>query len=142
LACFPVRRATAPHRSSRCPTRGGGRRTFRQGARARRTRIRIAGIDAPELDHPWGKKSKFALIGLCKGKVVNAVISDQVSYDRIVARCYLPDGTDLAAELVRQGLALDWPTFSGGAYRHLEPDGIRRKLWRAAARQQGRFKGP
>ena len=70
------------------------------------------------------------------------MISDQVSYDRIVARCYLPDGTDLAAELVRQGLALDWPTFSGGAYRHLEPDGIRRKLWRAAARQQGRFKGP
>lgn len=106
------------------------------------TRIRIAGIDAPELDHPWGKKSKFALIGLCKGKLVTAVISDQVSYDRIVARCYLPDGTDLAAELVRQGLALDWPTFSGGAYRHLEPDGIRRKLWRAAARQQGRFKGP
>ena len=104
------------------------------------TKIRIAGIDAPELDHPWGNKSKFALISLCKGKVVTAVISEEVSYDRIVAKCYLPDGTDIAAELVKQGLALDWPKFSGGAYRHLEPDGIRKKLWRAAARQQGRYK--
>lgn len=105
------------------------------------TKIRIAGIDAPELEHPWGQKSKFAMIALCKGKVVTAEIKDEVSYDRVVAKCYLPDGTDVAAELVKQGLALDWPKFSGGAYRHLEPDGIRKKLWRAAARQEGRFKG-
>lgn len=104
------------------------------------TKIRLAGIDAPELHHPWGKKAKFAMIELCKGKVVTAVIQEDVSYDRIVATCYLPDGTDLAAELVKQGLALDWPKFSGGAYRHLEPDGIRKKHWRAAAKQQGRLK--
>ncbi len=104
------------------------------------TKIRIAGIDAPELDHPWGKKSKFAMISLCKGKIVTAVIKEEISYDRIVAQCYLPDGTDVAAELVKQGLALDWPKFSGGEYRHLEPPGIRKKLWRAAARQQGRFR--
>ncbi|MGI1663416.1 thermonuclease family protein [Palleronia sp. KMU-117] len=103
------------------------------------TSIRIAGIDAPELHHPWGKKARFAMIDLCKGKVVTAVILPEVSYDRIVARCYLEDGTDLAAELVKQGLALDWPKFSGGAYRHLEPEGIRKKHWRAAAKQQGRL---
>ena len=104
------------------------------------TKIRIAGIDAPELDHPWGKKSKFALIRLCKGNVVTAIVKDEASYDRIVAECLLPDGTDLAAELVKQGLALDWPKFLGGKYQSLEPDGIRKKLWRAAARQQGRLK--
>jgi len=104
------------------------------------TKIRVAGIDAPELDHPWGKKSKFALIDMCKGKVVTAIVKEEVSYDRIVAKCYLPDGTDVAAELVKQGLALDWPKFSGGEYKHLEPHGIRKKLWRAAAKQQGRMK--
>jgi micrococcal nuclease len=62
-----------------------------------------------------------------------------LSYDRTVAKCYLEDGTDLAAELVKQGLALDWPKFSGGAYRHLEPEGIRKKHWRAAAKQQGKL---
>jgi endonuclease YncB( thermonuclease family) len=104
------------------------------------TRIRIAGIDAPELDQPYGKNAKFALIRLCKGKTVTAILQDDVSYDRIVAKCYLPDGTDIAAELVRQGLALDWPKFSGGAYRHLEPPDARKKLWRAAAKHQGRLK--
>ena len=104
------------------------------------TKIRIAGIDAPELDHPWGKKSKFAVISMCKGKIVTAHIKDEVSYDRIVAKCYLPDGTDIAAALVQQGLALDWPKFSGGEYSHLEPSGIRKKLWRANIKQGRRFK--
>lgn len=101
------------------------------------TRIRIAGIDAPELDHPWGKVAKSRLITMCKGQIVTAEIKEEVSYDRLVATCYLPDGTDIAAELVRQGLALDWPRFSGGAYAALEPPDARKKLWRAAAKQRG-----
>ncbi|MGJ8585052.1 MAG: thermonuclease family protein [Marinosulfonomonas sp.] len=105
-----------------------------------KTKIRIAGIDAPELDHPWGKKAKYTLVKMCKGQVVTAVVSEEMSYDRIVAKCYLPDGTDIAAALVKQGLALDWARFSGGAYRHLEPDGVRKRLWRAAAKHQGRLK--
>lgn len=107
----------------------------------RGTKIRIAGIDAPELDHPWGNKSKFAVIGMCKSKIITAKIQDEASYDRVVAKCYLPDGADIAAELVKQGLALDWAKFSGGEYRQFEPVGIRKKLWRAAAKQQGRLKG-
>ena len=103
------------------------------------TRIRLAGIDAPELDHPWGKRSKWALVELCKGKVVTARIRPELSYDRVVAECFLDDGRDLAAELVRSGMALDWPKFSGGKYRHLEPPDARRKLWRANARQKGRL---
>ena len=100
-------------------------------------RVRLAGIDAPELDHPWGQQSKWALVRLCKGQTVTARIKPELSYDRIVAECFLPDGRDLGAELVRIGLALDWPKFSGGKYRHLEPEDVRRKLWRAAARQRG-----
>ena len=100
-------------------------------------RIRIAGIDAPELDHPFGKQSKWTLVKLCKGQVVTARIKPELSYDRMVAECFLPDGRDLAAEMVRAGMALDWPKFSGGRYRHLEAPDARKKLWRAAVRQRG-----
>ncbi|REC58547.1 hypothetical protein DRV84_03010 [Rhodosalinus sediminis] len=101
--------------------------------------IRLAGIDAPELHHPWGRKSRAALISLCRGQIVRAELQEAVSYQRGVAVCYLPDGRDLGAELVRQGLALDWAKFSGGRYRHLEPNGVRKRLWRAAAKQKGRY---
>jgi len=103
-------------------------------------RVRLAGIDAPELDHPWGQKSKWALVQLCKGQTVTARIRPELSYDRLVAECFLADGRDLSAELVRSGLALDWPKFSGGKYKHLEPADVRRKLWRADARQRGRLR--
>ncbi len=99
--------------------------------------IRLAGIDAPELDHPWGQRAKWALVQMCKGQTVTARIRPELSYDRVVAECFLADGRDLAAELVRSGLALDWPKFSGGKYRHLEPEDARKRLWRAEARQRG-----
>ena len=102
--------------------------------------LRLAGIDAPELEHPWGKKAKWELVQLCKGEIITAEIEQDMSYDRVVATCYLPDGRDLSAEMVERGLALDWPKFSGGKYTHLEPEGVRQKHWKAAARQRGHMK--
>ncbi|MCB6177660.1 thermonuclease family protein [Rhodobacter sp. Har01] len=102
-------------------------------------RIRLAGIDAPELDHPYGRNAKSALIRLCQGHQVSAVFHGESSYDRSMATCTLPDGRDLSAEMVRAGMAIDWPRYSGGKYRALEVDGIRRKLWRCDARQKGRM---
>ena len=133
LPAEPSRRPTAQTLRGKCYVIDGDTIVIKG------TKIRVAGIDAPELHHPWGKKSKYALVSMCKGQIVTALIKDEVSYDRIVAKCLLADGTDLAAELVKQGLALDWPKFSGGEYAHLEPNGIRKKLWRAAAKQQGRL---
>lgn len=102
-----------------------------------KVRIRLAGIDAPELEHPWGKKAKWELVKLCKGHTITAELEPDISYDRTVATCLLPDGRDLSAEMVKAGLALDWPKFSGGKYAHLEPEGVRKKHWKAAARQRG-----
>jgi len=79
------------------------------------------------------------MVQLCKGQLITARIKPELSYDRVVAECSLPDGRDLAAELVRRGLALDWPKFSGGKYRHLETPDARQRLWRADARQRGRL---
>lgn len=101
--------------------------------------LRLAGVDAPEQDQPYGINAKQALIRLCQGNEVRAVLSGGRSHGRFVATCYLPDGRDLGAELVKIGLALDWPKYSGGKYRHLEPDGVRRRLWRCDARQKGRM---
>lgn len=103
-----------------------------------RTQIRIFGVDAPELEHPFGQKAKWALVSLCKGNLVTAEVLSKDHYGRVVAKCQLEDGRDISAEMVKLGLALDWPKFSGGCYRSFEPEGIRKKLWLADARQKGR----
>ena len=103
------------------------------------TNIRLAGVDAPEIDQPYGKKAKWALFNLCNGHEISAEFADHFSYERHVATCYLPDGRDLSAEMVKLGLALDWRKFSGGKYRHLEPEGVRRRLWRVDAKHKGQM---
>lgn len=103
------------------------------------TQIRLFGIDAPELGHPFGQKAKWALVSLCKDQQVYATITDVDTYGRTVARCQLEDGRDISAEMVRMGMALDWSKYSNGAYAELEHRGIRKKLWLADARQKGRI---
>lgn len=101
--------------------------------------IRVSGIDAPELDQPYGEKAKWAMHRLCKGHDIRAELAENDVHGRTVARCFLPDGRDLGAEMVRTGHAVDWPKYSGGRYRHLEVPGVRKRLWRCDARQKGRF---
>ena len=104
-----------------------------------KTQIRLYGIDAPELDHPFGQKAKWAMVKLCKGHRIKAVVTDVDHYGRTVAHCTLPDRRDLSAELVKMGLAIDWPKYSDGKYKHLEVAGIRKRLWLADARQTGKM---
>lgn len=93
-----------------------------------KTKIRLAGIDAPEIDMPWGQKSKWAMVGICRGSIITVKLDGTVSYDRLVGTCFLPDGRDIGAEIIKMGLALDLACFSGGKYRHHEPADSRRKL--------------
>ncbi|RRH73826.1 thermonuclease family protein [Falsigemmobacter faecalis] len=101
--------------------------------------LRLFGVDAPEMDHPYGISAQRALKKLCSGHEVRAAIVGCDDYGREVAKCSLPDGRDLSAEMVKLGLAIDWPKFSGGLYTHLEVEGLRKKLWLADARQKGRM---
>jgi endonuclease YncB( thermonuclease family) len=105
----------------------------------KKTQVRLFGVDAPEMNHPYGKKAKWALVSLCKGQIVHAKVTDQDTHGRTVAKCHLEDGRDLSAEMVKLGLAIDWPKFSGGKYRSLELPDVRKKLWLADARQKGRM---
>lgn len=105
----------------------------------KKTQIRLFGVDAPEINHPYGKKAKWALVSLCKGQEIRAEIIEKDDHGRTVARCYLQDDRDLSAEMVKLGMAIDWPKFSGGVYRTLETADARKKLWLADARQKGRM---
>ena len=94
-------------------------------------KIRLAGINAPELTEPYGKQAKWAMVELCKGQTITAYPTGETSYDRLVAKCLLDDGRDLAAEMVKKELALDMPHFPDADYKHLETPRSRRKLrWR------------
>jgi len=91
-------------------------------------KIRLAGVNAPELDKPYGVKSKYEMVKIVKGKTVYVVPDGTTSYDRIVATCYVDGDVDNGAELVRRGLALDIPSFIGGKYTELETKEARRRI--------------
>lgn len=91
-------------------------------------KIRFAGMNAPELNEPYGKQAKWALVELCKGQIITAHPTGETTFDRIVAKCFLPDGRDLAAEMVKMELALDIPHFPNADYKGFETPNSRRKL--------------
>lgn len=104
-------------------------------------RVRLAGIDAPEMSTSYGAASRAFLEQLVSGMELRCVDLGQRSYDRVVARCYLPGDQDLGSAMVAAGWAFDWPTYSHGAYRALELQArvFRRGIFSAsplAAREQ------
>ena len=100
-------------------------------------KIRFQGINAPELDEPYGKQAKWALHKLVKGQTIRAIPNGEKSYDRIVAKCFLEDGTDLAAEMVKLGFALDLPNYPDADYKHLETPASRKKLsWKPRKKKE------
>jgi endonuclease YncB( thermonuclease family) len=78
-------------------------------------KIRVHGIDAPEMDTRQGPATQIALADIIGGQVV-VCEQNGTSYDRIVATCLL-DGQDIAALMVQRAQARDCPRYSGGAYR-------------------------
>lgn len=82
-------------------------------------RVRLWGIDAPELDAPGGAAARTALAELAADGVVCVAPpsgQDRDRWGRAVRLCRTPDGRDLAAALVAAGVATDWPRYSGGFY--------------------------
>jgi micrococcal nuclease len=69
-----------------------------------RVRLRLAGIDCPELHQDFGRRAKQLTGRLVFARVVTAIPVDRDRYDRTVARV-LVDGEDLCLALVRAGMA-------------------------------------
>ncbi len=100
-------------------------------------KIRFQGINAPELDEPYGKQAKWALHKLVKGQTITANPNGEKGYDRIVAKRFLEDGTDLGGEMVKMGFALDLPNYPDADYKHLKTPASRKKLsWKPRKKKE------
>ncbi|RWC23234.1 MAG: thermonuclease family protein [Mesorhizobium sp.] len=112
-------------------------------------RIRFNGIDAPEsrqycndakgFDYPCGRRAAQALDQfLAASRPLHCSFVDRDRYERLVGNCNRADGRSVQKWLVEQGLALDWPRYSNGAFaaEQVSAKAARRGVW------QGRFDPP
>jgi endonuclease YncB( thermonuclease family) len=74
-------------------------------------RVRLAQIDAPELDQPYGKKAKAALSALAFGKPARVDVVDIDRYGRTVGEVF-SGGIDVNREMVREGHAWAYTQYS------------------------------
>jgi endonuclease YncB( thermonuclease family) len=79
-------------------------------------RIRLKGIDAPEMrqtcyrsrrSYSCGDAARRALAGLVSGKPVQCRSSGRDRYGRVLARCIV-DGADIGARMVEEGWAVSY----------------------------------
>ena len=76
--------------------------------------VRFVGIDAPEIDQPFGTDARELTDSLLKGQDVTLVCTG-TSYYR--STCSLTvKGEDIEEEIVKRGLAMESRRYSGGKY--------------------------
>ncbi len=109
-------------------------------------RLRIHGIDAPEMDQPCerggtrfacGAAARDAMAAILGEGMLSCTQLDTDRYQRRIVRCLDAQGRDIGAELVRQGWALAFTRFSSDyVAQESEARAAGRGLW------QGRFDAP
>jgi endonuclease YncB( thermonuclease family) len=113
------------------------------------TRVRFNGIDAPESaqlcqdakgrNYRCGQVAAKALDAwLAKARPLTCSFVEWDRYRRFVGDCLRADGQSVAAWLVVNGHAMDWPRHSSGAYDEQQKAarGAKSGIW------QGRFQAP
>lgn len=78
-------------------------------------RIRLADIDAPESNQPYGREARTALAGMVMNRRVLISGHEIDKYGRLVAKLTLND-LDVNAQLLRNGWAWEY------SYHHSNPD--------------------
>ncbi|EAI8430273.1 thermonuclease [Campylobacter upsaliensis] len=74
-------------------------------------KIRLYGIDAPELKQAYGKEAKEFLSALVLKQEVGLIIENKDKYDRFVGTIFLK-GQDINKEMVKNGYAHAYESFS------------------------------
>jgi micrococcal nuclease len=77
----------------------------------RAIKIRLEGIDCPELGQDFGTRARRFTSDMVFGKIVEVKEYNQDIYGRTVARVYV-DGKDLSLELVKAGFAWHFKKYS------------------------------
>lgn len=75
-------------------------------------RVRLAGIDAPEIDQPHGTQARRALAKAVAGETLIVDWHKRDRYDRLVGKLLL-DNTDVNLALVRSGYAWWYRAYAG-----------------------------
>jgi endonuclease YncB( thermonuclease family) len=116
------------------------------------TRIRLFGIDAPELrqlcqspdgEIPCGLEARDALAALVRGKTVTCTPQEaERSYDRIVAVCRTDSVSDFSEIMIRDGHAIELPSHSHGRYTAAERDAknAKRGIWAGSFERPGAWR--
>ena len=81
-------------------------------------RVRLWGIDAPEITTPRGVEAKRTLENILarEGSLLTCYVMGYDNYQRTVARCETGYGMDIGCELIRRGAAEEWEYYSRGEY--------------------------
>ena len=82
--------------------------------------VRLWGIVAPERNTWSGAAAASFLSASIDGTDIRCRLTGKRIYKRPIAVCFLPNGQDVSAMIVAEGLALDCQRMSGGRYAHLE----------------------
>lgn len=100
---------------------------FKEGTKT--IKVRLDGVDAPEIDQPFGIESRDFLIQFLKGKDVTLKCGG-LTYDRVACKVFVGQ-QDVLEHLVRNGLAWDFPKYSSRVYQSAQKEAQRRKvgLW-------------
>ena len=101
----------------------------------RPVKVRLAGIDAPEMEQEFGMASKQSLTGLVLHKQVRVNTQAVDDYGRLVAEVNV-GGLNINQEQVRRGLAWDYSRFHSNiilAAMENEAKAARRGLWAQSA---------
>jgi endonuclease YncB( thermonuclease family) len=67
-------------------------------------RIRLAGVDAPELGQAFGRRAKQSLVEICAAREAQVETQGKDRYSRTIGRVYCA-GVDASGEQVRRGMA-------------------------------------
>jgi micrococcal nuclease len=81
--------------------------------------VRLQGIAAPEDNQPGGQEATAFLEQYAEGEPVRCTLDGTKFRKDVVGICYVA-GRDIAAAVIRAGLARDCPAFSGGRYWPIE----------------------
>lgn len=77
---------------------------------AKKYRIRLRGIDAPESAMPYGKEAKEALLKLVQGKSLKVYVYDEDRYGRCVGDIYC-DGVFVQEQMLKKGFAWHYTAY-------------------------------
>ncbi|ONK62680.1 uncharacterized protein A4U43_C07F6850 [Asparagus officinalis] len=81
-----------------------------EGTLARKYRIRLRGIDAPESAMPYGKEAKEELVRLVQGKRLVVYVYGDDRYGRCVGDVHC-DGTFVQEKMLKKGFAWHYSTY-------------------------------